>query len=110
MKFRNDQARKSHVLKKGLKLQRDENGIDGIAVAVDDSESKEIRVGKRISASKLKNMDFGEDPDRDQINSLNEKNKQNLNVSTNSKARSVLHIPLYFCSAGKPFFSDNFCT
>jgi len=110
MKFRNDQARKSHVLKKGLKIQRDENGIDGIAEKVDDSESKEIRVGKRISASKLKNMEFGEDADRDQINSLNEKNKQNLAVSTNSKARPVLHSHFCFGSARKFFSTVNICT
>ncbi len=76
------------MLKKGLKLQKDENGVDGIATPKNgDSETKEIRVGKRLSASKIKNMDFGDDPDKNELNAQMEKNRSGLAVTANSKAR-----------------------
>ncbi len=89
-KFRNDQQRKAFVLKKGLKIQKDEHGVEGIATAKEGtSDTKEIRVGKRLSASKIKQLDFGgEDADKAEMNQQNEKNKAGLQVHSNAKDRT----------------------
>ncbi len=66
--------------------------MEGIATPKDGStDTKEIRVGKRLSASKIKNMDFGDDPDKAELNAQNEKNKSGLSVTANSKARLTQH-------------------
>ena len=43
--FKSDNARKAWVLKKGLRLQKDERGTEGVAIP--KSDEKEIRLGKR---------------------------------------------------------------
>ena len=68
MKFKNDDARKKHCIKKGLEIQRDDEGRDGIAVSkAGDADTKEIRVGKRLSATKVKSMKYAEDVDKNEL-------------------------------------------
>ena len=96
-KFRNDQQRKAFVLKKGLKIQKDEHGVEGIATSKEGtSDTKEIRVGKRLSASKIKQLNFGgEDADKAEMNIQNEKNKAGLTVNSNAKdgTHMMSHVP-----------------
>lgn len=88
MKFKNDSQRKAHLLKRGIKIQPDESGVDGVAVPKDgpDAEQKEIRVGKRLSATKIKQMNFGgEDYDRQELLAQQAKHSKGLGVECNSK-------------------------
>lgn len=88
MKFKNDDARKKHCIKKGLEIQRDDEGRDGIAVSkAGDADTKEIRVGKRLSATKVKSMKYAEDVDKNELAAQHSKNAANLKVNTNSKDR-----------------------
>lgn len=98
MNFKNDESRKKHCIKKGLKIQKDDEGREGIAVAKDgDSESKEIRVGKRISASKVKQMDYGDDGDKNEISGQHAKHSSKLKVQMNSKDWAFLLEGLWGC-------------
>lgn len=83
--FKTDKQRKEYVEKRGLVIQKDDNGRDGIAVSRDDDECKEIRVGKRLSASKLKRMEYDELASKDEINNQHDKNSLKLNIKMNSK-------------------------
>ncbi|CAJ1372605.1 unnamed protein product [Effrenium voratum] len=48
-KFKNDQQRKAFLLKQNIRLQKDERGVEGVAVAKDGaSDEKEIKIGKRL--------------------------------------------------------------
>ena len=86
MKFKTDEARKKYVVKKGLKVQKDEHGREGVAMAKDGADdTKEIRVGKRLSASKLKRFSYGEDADRNEMAAQHLKNSSNLKVAVNTK-------------------------
>lgn len=86
MKFKTDEARKKYVIKKGLKVQKDEHGREGVAMAKDGADdTKEIRVGKRLSASKLKRFSYGEDADRNEMAAQHLKNSSNLKVAVNTK-------------------------
>lgn len=88
LKFKNDDARKKHCIKKGLEIQRDDEGRDGIAVSkAGDADTKEIRVGKRLSATKVKSMKYAEDVDKNELAAQHSKNAANLKVNTNSKDR-----------------------
>ena len=85
-KFRNDSQRKAFVIKKGLQIQKDENGKEGVAVCKDgDSDTKEIRIGKRLSATKTKEFEYGEDHDKNDIAAQNAKNAAGLTVNVNTK-------------------------
>lgn len=85
-KFKNDSQRKAFVVKKGLTIQKDEDGRDGIAVAAEgDTDTKQIRVGKRLSASKIKRLQYEEDADKNEIQAQNLKNASNLKVNVNTK-------------------------
>lgn len=100
MKFRSDAQRRAYVEKKGLSIQNDEDGCPGVAVpkAGADGEEKEIRVGKRLSANKVKTFAYGEEFDRDELRAQNAKNKSNLKVERNSKEPSgsgMVQILLY---------------
>ena len=95
LKFKSDDARRKHCLKKGLKIQKDDEGREGIAVARDgDADTKEIRVGKRMSASKLKQMDYGEDPDKGEVAAQLAKNTSGLKITMNSKDWAALGSPI----------------
>ena len=87
-KFKSDAARKAFLEKRGVVLQNDENGIPGVAVPKEgdgDLEQKEIRIGKRLSATKVKQMTYDEDIDRGVLNAQHNKNAGNLRVQSNSK-------------------------
>ena len=62
--FKNDAMRRQHVLKKGLKIQKDDKGADGVCIPkegdANPDEEKEMRVGKRLEASKLRQEDWGD--------------------------------------------------
>lgn len=85
-KFRNDTARKQFLLNKGLRLQKDDKGVYGVVQAKEGHEdSKEIRIGKRLSSSKIKQENFS-DRGREERDAAHRKNSQNLHVQSNSKA------------------------
>lgn len=86
-KFKNDQQRKTFCLKKGLKLQKDDLGVEGIAVPKEgDGDKKELKIGKRISASRLKQEDHGSDFNRDAVKATHAKNTADAcAVQLNSK-------------------------
>lgn len=87
-KFKNDQQRKSFCLKRGLKLQPDERGVEGIAVPKNGDDEKELKVGKRISASRLKQEDHGSEYDKEAVKANHAKNVANsCNVQVNSQDR-----------------------
>lgn len=68
-----------------MKLQEDDQGIEGVAVAKEGDEEKEIRMGKRLAASKLRQFDFGSDPNKQDLTKQMEKNKAGLSVNANTK-------------------------
>ena len=84
--FKSDNARKAFLLKKGLRLQKDEDGVEGVAIPKDDE--KEIRLGKKLSASKIRQSDFGDGSEfgKDAIDQSHQKNSSGLTVSASSKA------------------------
>lgn len=74
--------------KRGLTIQDDELGNPGIAVPKEggDPEEKEIKVGRRLSAAKVKS--FGYDPenaDKQDMAQQHAKNAKGLAVKMNSK-------------------------
>lgn len=84
-----DAQRKSFLVKRGLRIQKDEKGIEGVAMAKDGQEgTKEIKVGKRFSAAKIRQEDFGDGTDfsKEAREAAHIKNTRNLNVQSNSKA------------------------
>jgi hypothetical protein len=83
--FRNDAARKQYLMKKGVKIQPDDQGHDGVAVAKEGEEEKEIRMGKRLAASKLRQFDYGSEPNKEDLKKQMEKNSAGLTVSGNTK-------------------------
>ena len=104
-KFKSDAARKAFLEKRGVVLQNDENGIPGVAVPKEgdgDLEQKEIRIGKRLSATKVKQMTYDEDIDRGVLNAQHNKNAGNLRVQSNSKD---WWLPVLRTKAWQRFFS-----
>ena len=87
VKFKSDDARKKFLGKKGITIQRDDQGRDGVAVAKDgDSDTKEIRVGKRLSATKVKSMEYSDEAEaRSSMAAQHDKHIAKLNVHMNSK-------------------------
>ena len=88
MVFRNDAARKVFVIRQGLKLQADDAGIEGVVTAKDSDDVKELKVGKRIAASKIRaqNLEDAADMSREQINQMHAKNAAQLAVEVNDEA------------------------
>ena len=88
MSFRNDAARKAHLLRHNIRLQKDENGVEGVCIPKAGSEdTKEIKVGKRMAASKIKQQDLGDGSDygREQIKALQASNAKHLKVESNKQ-------------------------
>lgn len=91
-KFKNDAQRKAFLLKKNVKLQKDEHGVEGVAVAKEGDakpgEEKEIKIGKRMSADKIRREDYGDGVDtRDQRDTSHQRMLNALVVHGNSQAR-----------------------
>jgi hypothetical protein len=53
-KFRSDKARRAHLALEGIPLQKDDAGVDGVAVAKLAGGRKNMRVGRRIGVVKEK--------------------------------------------------------
>ncbi|CAE7425754.1 unnamed protein product [Symbiodinium necroappetens] len=87
MVFRNDAARKAFVIRQGLKLQADDAGIEGVVTAKDSDDMKELKVGKRIAASKIRaqHLEDAADMSREQINQMHAKNAAQLAVEVNDE-------------------------
>ena len=88
MKFKNDMARRSFLLKRGIKLQKDDAGQDGVCVPKEGhgEDEKEVRVGKRLSSSKIRQEDFSDDHfTKEQREAARAKNSAGLTVAANSK-------------------------
>ena len=92
IKFKNDAQRRAHLVRKGVKLQRDESGTEGVCVAANGDDEKQIKVGKRLSATKARQMDLGEPGEytKAEIADLHEKNASKLKVQANSKDHLVV--------------------
>ncbi|CAE7939875.1 unnamed protein product, partial [Symbiodinium necroappetens] len=90
MSFKNDMQRRAFLLRSGIKLQKDDRGVEGVAVPKDDngSESKEIKIGKRLSAAKVRQQDMSEGYSKEAIKEQQRKNAQNLVVSSSTQAPS----------------------
>ena len=88
MVFRNYAARKAFVIRQGLKLQADDAGIEGVVTAKDSDDVKELKVGKRIAASKIRaqHLEDAADMSREQINQMHAKNAAQLAVEVNDEA------------------------
>ena len=93
MTFRNDAARKAFLVRQGLRLQADDTGAEGVVTAKDGDEVKELRVGKRMAASKIRaqHLEDAADMTREQINQLHNKNAAGLSVEVNDEDRSQRH-------------------
>ncbi|CAE7254075.1 unnamed protein product, partial [Symbiodinium sp. KB8] len=87
MVFRNYAARKAFVIRQGLKLQADDAGIEGVVTAKDSDDVKELKVGKRIAASKIRaqHLEDAADMSREQINQMHAKNAAQLAVEVNDE-------------------------
>ena len=108
-KFRNDTARRAFLVKKGVKLQKDNTGVEGVAVPKDDShhEEKEIKIGKRLAASKIRQADYGEDASKSAVKEAHQANSRGLVINNNTlEPRSCFNFNL-FCSL---FSHDDYCT
>ena len=81
--------RRQFLLKEGVKLQLDDAGREGVAVAKDDGDEKEIRLGKRLAASKVKQFDYGADASKEDVKKQMDKNSAGLSVSGNTKDADV---------------------
>lgn len=95
-KFKGDAARKQFLEQRGVMLQKDEHGELGVATPKDGkADQKEIRVGKRIAASKLKIHDYGDGSGcREDLERQMMKNKANLGVKSNSQDCSGVGLKL----------------
>ena len=88
VKFRNDSMRKAFLVRKGIQIQQDDKGRDEVCTPKSGSaEEKEIKIGKRLAASKVRQMDCGDGSDfsRSEIAELHEKQRKGLKVNANSK-------------------------
>ncbi len=90
-KFKNDAQRRAFLLKKELKFQKDDRNVEGVCVpksGVDMDEEKEIKIGKRLSASKLKQEDYGDGTgfSKEQREAAHLKNSALLAVNSVSQA------------------------
>lgn len=74
-------------MKRGIKLQKDENGIEGVATPKHNTNEgeKEIKVGKRLAASKLRQFDYGDNPSKSAVKEEHKNNCRNLTVNTNAQ-------------------------
>ena len=90
-KFKNDAQRRSFLIKSGIKLQKDDTGREGVATpkSGEGGEEKEIKVGKRLAASKIKLMDYGDGTDfkKSDIADAHAKNAAGLHVAANDEDR-----------------------
>lgn len=91
VKFANDVSRRAFLVKKNIRLQKDDKGAEGVCVpkaGADPDEEKEIKIGKRLSASKIRQEDFGDGSgfSREQRESAHAKNSAGLMVQSNSQA------------------------
>lgn len=77
------------MLKQGLRVQKDENGVEGVVTEKEGcSDEKEIKIGQRLSASKVKQQDWGDAPSKLALNQEHERHSKNLTVACNTKAGS----------------------
>lgn len=58
MRFKNDVQRKA--FKKDIRPQKDDQGVEEVVQLRDGEDEKEIKVGKRLSAAKIRQADFGD--------------------------------------------------
>lgn len=92
-KFKNDAQRKQFLLKRDIRLQKDEHGVEGVAIARDGAgeEEKEIKVGKRLSANRIRQEDWGDGAgSREQRETAFGKMNANLRVHGNTQAGRLL--------------------
>lgn len=96
VKFKNDVQRRAFLVKKGLKFQKDEKGVEGVVTPKHGEDEKEIKVGKRLSADKIKQEDFGDGSEfgREQREAAHLKNASGLAIQSNSQDRSKIVIPI----------------
>lgn len=89
MKFKNDAQRRSFLLKKNLKFQKDDKGVEGVCVPKNGNgdDEKEIKVGKRLSSSKIRQEDYGDGSEfsKDQLQMAQAKNSAGLAVQAVSQ-------------------------
>ena len=89
MKFKNDAQRRSFLLKKNLKFQKDDKGVEGVCVPKNGNgdDEKEIKVGKRLSSSKIRQEDYGDGSEfsKDQLQAAKAKNSAGLAVQAVSQ-------------------------
>ena len=83
--------RRAFLLKKNMKFQKDDRGVEGVCVpksGVDMEDEKEIKIGKRLSASKLKQEDYGDGSgfSKEQREAAHRKNSALLAVQSVSQA------------------------
>jgi len=88
MKFKNDVQRKAFLVKKDIRLQKDDKGVEGVVQLRDGEDEKEIKVGKRLSAAKIRQADFGDGSefDRETRENYHQKNSKGLTVASNTQA------------------------
>ena len=88
-KFKNDSSRKQFLTKRGVRFQKDENGVEGVATARDGEDEKEIKIGKRLSADKVKVQDFGDGTEfgPDALQQAHARHSRGLAVECNTQAR-----------------------
>ena len=89
MKFKNDAQRRSFLLKKNMKFQKDDKGVEGVCVPKNGNgdDEKEIKVGKRLSSSKIRQEDYGDGSEfsKDQLQMAQAKNSAGLAVQAVSQ-------------------------
>ena len=90
-KFRNDSQRKAFLVRNGVRLQKDEQGREGVVVTKSGEaagEEKEIKVGKRLSAAKIRQLDYGDGSDfkKEDVSEAHDKNARGLQITANEEA------------------------
>ena len=99
--FRSDAQRKSFLESKNIKIQLDDLGRDGVAVPKHgDPDQKEIKVGRRLASSKLKQEDVSE-LSKDEREKIKMKNEKGLAVASNNQATDSFML-LSLCNQSLP--------
>ncbi|OLQ14908.1 hypothetical protein AK812_SmicGene907 [Symbiodinium microadriaticum] len=82
--FKNDSMRRAFLVRRGYKIQKDENGKEGVAIG-GEGEEKQIKIGKRLASSKLKQEELPEDISKEQVAAMRAKNAAGLAIAMNDK-------------------------
>ncbi|CAE7840031.1 unnamed protein product [Symbiodinium sp. CCMP2592] len=95
MTFRNDSQRKAFIVRQGFRLQADDKGVEGVVTAKDADDLKEIKVGKRLAASKIRTQDLEDASDysREQIAAMQAKNAAGLAIQMNEEDVNASKLP-----------------